>query len=797
MRASLCLAALALAALAPCDALSGVFRPEGGSGTPWSIDANGSVVWGGTPYLPVGVHVSSLDQIDRAGAAGVKDVIIDLPANGNGWSEAFRKLDAGGFRYMIRIDSLAPPATGTAVDPRGYRIAGITKSRPFVLDLPGADSAFVILANQRDGSITDQATISVRDGQGFYDAKLPAAGNEHVLLVYPHVSSLEMTDCWDGLDAHRDALLVALRRNKPGPGYRGLINPLGNTVGLPGRDPRFVPDSPWFRLELRRLLEDRYRNMETAVRTWSLTASDFLTYDVKSADDKGKAAANFDDLARLIPLWSGARGLPLLYDPVRNKTYSVDQRRSLAWNDIADTMGAAYAKRYARLVDSIRSEVDAPVVQEWEGWTGAYERNDSRLTGIGMTVSGNSPSILAEQGAGAASSLLRWPQRGWLMASSVDPGKDPANVAPVADDLNSMGATAEFFRFNDATLPAIGELAKRGMAAALVQPVFYPENANDPAKPQRLPGGHWWLPTPVNGERLDFGKHYFGYRTETGYAMWTDQPGRTRLLMIAPKDATFQSLDGSDPAPKIVKGGVEVTLGETPLLITSPREMPVPDPAATELVASFVALVKANDLQVDPKVALTGKAFNKVDLTGMSAQFQGFLKGMDRNPGGNYGQLRDVYRDALFQAGSFLWIEGENSTKTNFSEPLTISGCSNGGALALQARLATDEGYYAEYEIPVRTNLDQEVWLAARIPEGREQDVQVLIGGQLLTIGGPPARRYGQGFAWYKLGTTKLAGGTSRIRVQVPRPLGGNFAIDVILLTPVPFTPNGFVRPGE
>lgn len=73
----------------------------------------------------------------------------------------------------------------------------------------------------------------------------------------------------------------------------------------------------------------------------------------------------------------------------------------------------------------------------------------------------------------------------------------------------------------------------------------------------------------------------------------------------------------------------------------------------------------------------------------------------------------------------------------------------------------------------------------------------MLIGGQLLTIGGPPARRYGQGFAWYKLGTTKLAGGTSRIRVQVPRPLGGNFAIDVILLTPVPFTPNGFVRPGE
>lgn len=797
MRATLCLAALAVAALAPCDALRGVFRTDGGSGTPWSIDANGTLQWGEAPYAPVGVHVTNADQIDRAGAAGIKDVVVDLPANGNGWAEALRKLDGGGFRYMIRVDSLAPAATGTAVDPRGYRIPGITKSRPFVLELPGATSAYVVLAAQRDGHVVEQAVIPVRDGQGFYEAKIPGDSNEHVLLVYPRTSSLEMTDCWDGLDRHRDALLLALKRNRPGAGFRGIINPLGSTVGLPGRDPRFVPDSPWFRLELRRLLEERYRTVETAVRTWALGTSDFLTYDVQTATDKGKASATFDDMARLVPLWSGARGVPLLYDPVRNKTFAVDQRRSLAWNDIADAMGAAYAKRYARLVDAIRSQVDVPVIQEWAGWTGAYERADSRLSGIGMMVKGDSPSQLAEQGAGAASSLLRWPQRGWLVATRIDPGKDPAAVAPVYDDLASMGSMAEFYRFDDATLAAVGELAKRGLSPASVQPVFYPENANDPAKPQRLPGGRWWLPTPVNGERLDFGKHYFGYRTETGFALWTDQPGKTKLLMVVPKEATFQTLDGSDPEAKTVKGGVEVNLTEVPLLINS-REMPVPEPALTGVVSSFVALIKANDQPVDPRKVISGEAMAKVDLTDMSVQFQSFLKGMDRNPGGNYRQLQDVYRDALFRASDFLWIEGENSSKNNFSEALAVPGCSGGGALTLQARLASDDGYFSEYEIPVRTIADQEVWLAARIPEGRTDDVQVLIGGQLLTIEGPPVRKYGQGFAWYKLGTTRLAaGGNSRVRVQVARPMGGNFAVDVILLTPVPFAPNGFVRPGE
>ncbi|RYG29265.1 hypothetical protein EON81_27015, partial [bacterium] len=204
MRAYVCLAALAVAALSPCEALRGVYRPEGGSGTPWAIDDSGTLIWGGAPYAPIGLEITNSSQLDGAIKAGIKDVVVNLPANGTGWSDTFKKLDGAGMRYLVRIDSIAPSALGVAVDPRGYRISGIEKSRPFVLDLPGATSAYVILANQRDGNIIEQKLIQVRDGQGFYDVKVSGPGNEHVLLVYPRTASLEMTDCWEGLDRHRD-----------------------------------------------------------------------------------------------------------------------------------------------------------------------------------------------------------------------------------------------------------------------------------------------------------------------------------------------------------------------------------------------------------------------------------------------------------------------------------------------------------------------------------------------------------------------------------------------------------------
>jgi hypothetical protein len=71
----------------------------------------------------------------------------------------------------------------------------------------------------------------------------------------------------------------------------------------------------------------------------------------------------------------------------------------------------------------------------------------------------------------------------------------------------------------------------------------------------------------------------------------------------------------------------------------------------------------------------------------------------------------------------------------------------------------------------------------------------VTIGGQVLTIQGEGLSEYGDGFEWYRLGTTKAVQGTNKIRLSVDAPQGADLAIDAILLYPGSFRPNGIIPP--
>jgi hypothetical protein len=103
-------------------------------------------------------------------------------------------------------------------------------------------------------------------------------------------------------------------------------------------------------------------------------------------------------------------------------------------------------------------------------------------------------------------------------------------------------------------------------------------------------------------------------------------------------------------------------------------------------------------------------------------------------------------------------------------------------------------GYYAEYLLPVRTLEDQEVWIAAKIPAERRGNVTVIVAGQPMRLPDSPTSLYGDGIGWYRLGTTKLAGGSSKLRIVVDSP-GAEIAIDTILLTPGTFQPSAVMPP--
>ncbi|MEZ0326550.1 MAG: hypothetical protein ACAH95_11655 [Fimbriimonas sp.] len=765
------------ALLFSCLALSALAQKRDGmyGKTAWSINENHALIWGGQPYVPVGIRVDGTPAaVQAAKQSGVEDVLLDLPASGMGWKDTLAAVEAEKMRYLLRVSSLAPMAVGFAVEPQGYRVTGIEKKTTVTVALPGASSAYVILAAKRDGTVQSSARVPVINGKLTYEAD-PGPAYEHVLLIYPEMTSIEQPDFWEGLDAHRDALLASLKKNNIGSGLRGIVNPLGTVSELPGREVRFVPTSIYFRMELRNYMEQRYKNIETAVRSWSMGSSDVNSFDM---------------LARLVPLWSGDRGVNMLLDPVTNKLYTADRRYSNAWVDITQVVSLAGARRFDRLVRALRSVADVPVIQEWAGWSAVYENATPAVDGIGMRAAGTTPSVIVESACRATSSLLRWKTNGWLLATDIDLGSgDVAGQVPlVLDDLAGLGARGYFLRGDNAKVlgtvksEASRKAADTMLATTTITGIFYPENATNPANPQRIGGSRWWLPTPADGNRIDLGSNFFGYRLADQIAIWAKTPGRYKLRMAEPKKATFTTVDGSDSDPRFVKGGVEVALGQFPLLIKGTSEIPVPEPAFVETVTQF------------DKMMLTAQEEHR-DIIEERILFRDHLNGFELNPGGNFQQLRQTLYKLAYKVSNYTWIEAERSQETNFSESAPYAGASSAHALILKTAIQPGPGgYYAEYLLPVRTPEDQEVWIAARIPAERRGSVSVFVAGQLMRLPDAPMALYGDGIGWYKLGTTKLAGGSSKLRIAVDSP-GAEIAIDTILLMPGTFQPSAVMPP--
>ncbi len=778
-KAFVLLAAATLASSALAQTRQGVYRPTTGTGASWSINQNHALFWDGKPYLPVGLRLSAdLPNLDAIKAAGIGDVIVELPANGMGWKDAISKLEKAGMRYMIAITSIAPLATGVVVEPQGYRFVGLTEKKRIRFALPGCQYAYTVLAIRADGQI--QKTERVKIENGYFDQEVnPPNDLEHILLVYPESVNASYVDYWSGMDTQRDSILSALKAAPLASGFRGIINPMGETAQLKS-ERGFVPSSTLYRFELAQYLQDRYKNFQTAVRSWSMATHDLET---------------FNDLARLVPLWSGNRGVALLWDPATNRTYGSDMRRSAAWDDIEAVLRNAQSRRFQRLITSIKQVVDVPIIQEWSGWSTAYEIQQPALDGVGAVTSGATPSAIANTAGGAASSILRWLGPGLLMATdySLSEVKDANTLSYCLDDIASMGIRGWFMRTSDpALIQAIGqEASKRAGDFSFTQwspkPIFFPETANNPASAQRLPGGYWWLPAPLPGNRIDYGSEISGYRLESAdgptFVLWMrNGEKRMKIRFSDPKKPTFLSVDGTDPNPKVLKNAVEVTVGATPLIIKGTEEIPVPEPSMEELLFRMGQLASV--------------AQNSGDSTDLLYIFQDAYTGFDRNPGGSYTVMRDQFNKLSLRASRYLWIEAETSKENNFSESKPIPGVSNGLALSLQTRVSSPDAVYkASYSFSARTTADVDIWVAARIPKENRTDFAINVGGQLLGISAEGLSPYCGGFAWYRLGTTQLVKGTNKITIEMRAPDGVDMAVDAILITPGGFNPRGPILP--
>ncbi|HRK21712.1 MAG TPA: hypothetical protein PLX06_07890 [Fimbriimonadaceae bacterium] len=762
------------------SAHEGTFRPATGEEIRWSVNAHQTLIWDGTPYLPFGLRIGASEaEVAAAKAAGVKDVLVDCPPNPVLMKATVAALEREGLRYVISISSLAPAARGAVIEPQGNRFTGITAKKTLEFTILGAEEALVVLAVRRDNYV--QSVQRVKSDNGRFRVEVaPPNDLEHVAMIYPIAASQEQLGAWETFDAHRDALLTSLKEARLGRGMRGILNPLGTVASTYG--PRtFVPTNRLFRFELAAHLKETYRNPETCMRAWTMVGSE---------------AKSFDQLAQIVPLWNGTRGLPSLWDPSDNKLYPSEIRRSTIWRDLETVLANAEARRADRLIRSIRRVADVPIVQDWVGWSPLYEGGPHGLNGIAAQTSGETLSALAETGSRAASSLMRWAVPGWFIASQVDFTRplEPGGFEAVIEDLLSMGLRGAYLRTSDANLrTAIVQTATtKGADAALAQwspqSVFFPESALNPASPIRLPGGKWWLPTPAAGNRIELGSFFHGYRVQepgqSTVAIWSREGRlRVKLHLTDPKAAKFQTLDGSDPQARAVRDGVEVNLTEMPLLITGTAEIPIPELAINELIGRFEALI----LECDRR---------QVDASEERFLFGDYLNGYARNPGGNYNSMLEVLKKLSGRLARYSWIEAESTRSTTFSDILNLPGVSANRALGLRTQLATTAGEYsAEYSVQARTDIEVDCWIAARIARTDRERVRILIGGQEMAIEGEPTAGYGAGFAWHYFGKTRMARGQTSVVLKVRAPEGVDMAVDALVFFPGAFKPNGIVPP--
>ncbi|MBL8060874.1 MAG: hypothetical protein JNK63_09195 [Chthonomonas sp.] len=748
--------------------LAGLFFAQ----TPnWKVDPSGTLLWGGVPYVPIGARIpGTVDAVEQASKAGVKDLLVELPADGRSWPAVFDALRKSESRFFVEINSMVPSSVGVAVEPESYRLGGISAKTRLQASVPGARSALIVMATA-DGTI-QQTKLVVADPSGLISEDLdPLNTVEHTALVYPTLKDARVPDGWDGLDEHRDQLISAFTKAGNAPGFRGVLNPLGSIARFPDAGMRFVPTSERFRTELEVYLKRKYGTQKRVEQAWGMQAPDFTS---------------IAQMTHLVPLWSPKRGLNAFWDSDSSHTYLAISRNSTAWGDIQTVFNTAVRRRMINLCQALQGKLGVPVIQTWSGWNGPYEGNAAGLAGVAVRLEGDTISDLNRGTAKAASTLSRWDRAGLLIATDV---QLEGELGETIAQSRQLGMRGWFFEaVTEAELQKVAAVAAQDHGDWLTpRPTFlnFPESAQNPAVPMQLGSNAWWVPAPLDGNRIDYGRKISGYvmRTSDGdeTVLWSNQSSqKVRLRFIDPKKAVVRTMTGGTVPTKITKTTVELTLGTEPIVIAG-AEVPVPQESIDETMQEFTTLVGLVPQQVQ----------NVIDDIESFRQVSSMV---NENPAAAYITMRYRLERLRRSLAPMVWIEAENSREHNWSEVQQDSSASGESVLMLSTRVNPIENLFrAKYLVNPRTPGGHDLWASVKGSNAAIGQLYVEINGERKEAAPPPlVSVYGNGFGWVKLGSLTVTGPQQlTIEVKCPSPIVGPIALDSLLLATPNYKPSG------
>ena len=822
----------------PAEALkaetAGTFRDASGHAHAWTISQAHTLDWEGTPYLPVGgmwtpqswqpgapatAPAADRQFLDTLKAHGVYDVCLTAGARGLTHvppavvQQTLDALEAGGFHYGLEIaDFPRDPLVGYVVKPGAYRNPAPPTAGPARFShIPGLADAVYMLVSTHDGEVDDAGDAQIEGGDTAL-VTLKNAGPDDVLLLYPQrvyalgTPESRLPDLWQGYDEYRDRLLTWFRRVQLGSGFRYFLDPLTDKLALSGEVENLVPTTDGYRMDFGAWLDKRYaHNIDDLNKGWGVANRDLPDFTVA---------------ARSLPLWYGARGVPAIYDPVTRNRYEVSNKPRIGghlWQDIADFRVQSVRGYMNAISDVLKKGVaDVPVVYQWTGHTALFsnDRTAGGYDGLCMTE-GDDPIL--ERGAYAYGQAEEAAKTSWLLASTSVPTAR-GTLLDTWDTLQGIGARG-FLASRLPSAPAEPldwlnsysaslQLSASALSAARPRVLWYPQSAGLDIGVRQLPGGVWWLPGFLPGERVTLGSTLSGYalpdpggRLPT-YVVWSPRSALAQASFDLGKSARPLITDAGGSSVKYAKKGdvFQVPVGANPVLIRHIKALPLPLDAADAAQHEAKRLLDLADDQKINTQAYKDQYFyatNSIPDTAGNADIR-------------YSLLQHVLANLTEALRPYTWIEAESASRYSFDSLSPDPKASGGAFLSLDTTLdppqeasSAASRYQAQYQFSVNAPGRYALWAAAGpLGTGTSSPFTWKIDDALPNdMGAAQAggTAYAGRFQWTNLGAATLARGPHTLTVTVTgrRPSDGRYvlALDAFCVTRAAFAPDGPRQP--
>ncbi len=807
----------------------GTFQDARGGSHPWSVGQAHGLTWEGQAYLPAGAVFVPLSwtgaggeedwnkdkaALDALGKGGVHDLVLSAGAKGlthvapPAAQRVLDYLDANGFRYGLRIaDFPKDPLIGYVIKPAVYRNPSPSASGPTRFrHIPSLADAFYVLVAPKDGAIEETGAAQVMDGEtAQVTLKDPVTAD--LLLLYPQRLYLPGTpesrlpDLWQGYDEYRDRLLGFFSRVRLGPGFRFFLDPISDGIGFGGEVENVVPTTDGYRLDFEAWLNRKYNhNVDDLNRGWGI---------------KDKDLPDFATAARCLPLWSGSKGAPDVYDPVKKVPYQVLNHPlgGHVWDDLRQFRLESVRGYMNALAGALKKGVaDVPVVYGWSGRSALFSNTQTAGGFDGLSVND------AATGAYAFAQAEETPKTTWLIAARSG-ASVPATANADWDALKAAGVRGFFAPA--ATPEAAHRLAEYGASLSfqtseLANPTrVLPYPAGVPGLEiglRRLPGGVWWLPSYragalfQGGDSLSLGPLLRAYKLTDPdgrlprFVVWSPHGALTRATFPFPKDSPAVITDAAGlPLPvQKKKDSWTVPVGADPIVISHVGMVPLPEDAADAADKEAMRLLKLAKDQGLATEVYSDRLFqirNTIPDTAKDADLR-------------YNAFVSLIQAMTQTLQPFLWLEGEGASSHTFDSLISDSEASGGSYLSLDTdRLPPSStgdaggGYRAEYTFAVNATGSYALWMAGSPPRDSAPFTYTLDGGAANPVEDVPTEGtlYAEKFLWSRLGSAVLSHGrhTLTITVTGPRARDSRYAlaIDAFCLSRVPFHPNGTQQP--